>query len=347
MDGEIIKLIRERYPDGDTKLLAAELGMSVSALKTIASRYGIRKSADYWKKQHLELMRAKEQRYLESIPEIKLSEEEQAILVGSLLGDGTLSFAPRSRYPYYREHFGEGLRDYREWKRKKLQRLGFKITRDNHLRGPSHPVFGELYSCFFRDGRKVITQENLKLLSSPLALACFFFDDGTLVVNKCRRANYVFLTPTLTLYTMSFSYKENQLLAGHLKNSFGVRFSLKKVPFGTGWSLSCGTARDVFRFMKLVAPFGQEVPSMRRKIALLPLLAEIKAELKSELGEQTLITWPDFEREPNDYTDEEVKRLIRMKRAGRSDREIAAALGRTYWSVVYKASTLRKAGRLN
>jgi hypothetical protein len=99
--------------------------------------------------------------------------------------------------------------------------------------------------------------------------------------------------------------------------------------------------------MKLVAPFGQEVPSMRRKIALLPLLAEIKAELKSELGEQTLITWPDFEREPNDYTDEEVKRLIRMKRAGRSDREIAAALGRTYWSVVYKASTLRKAGKLS
>jgi Zn-dependent peptidase ImmA (M78 family) len=65
-----LKLIRERYPDGDIKLLAAELGISVSALKTIASRYGIRKSAEYWKKQHLELMRAKEQRYLESIREI-------------------------------------------------------------------------------------------------------------------------------------------------------------------------------------------------------------------------------------------------------------------------------------
>jgi hypothetical protein len=167
------------------------------------------------------------------------------------------------------------------------------------------------------------------------------------VVNKCRRANYVFLTPTLTLYTMSFSYEENLLLAGHLKNSFGVRFSLKKVPFSTGWCLRCGTARDVFRFIELVVPFGQEVPSMRRKIALLPLLAEIKTELESELGEQTLITWPDFEREPNYYTDEEVERLIDMKRAGKSDREIAAALGRTYWSVVYKASTLRKAGRLN
>jgi hypothetical protein len=38
---------------------------------------------------------------------------------------------------------------------------------------------------------------------------------------------------------------------------------------------------------------------------------------------------------------------ISMKKSGKSDREIGAALGPTYWSVVYKASTLRKAGRLS
>jgi hypothetical protein len=85
---------------------------------------------------------------------------------------------------------------------------------------------------------------------------------------------------------MSFSYEENMLLDEHVKNTFAVRFSLKKVPFGTGWSLRCGTTRDVFRFIELVVPFGQEVPSMRRKIALLPLLAEIKAKLKSELTQE-------------------------------------------------------------
>ena len=136
-------------------------------------------------------------------------------------------------------------------------------------------------------------------------------------------------------------------MAGHIGEVFEIRLGLKRVPFGAGWALYCSTARDVYRFIRLVGPFAKEVPSLRKKSALLPLLDDVKAEVEERLGEEVVVSSPRFEVEPSFYTEEEVEKLITMKKAGKSDREIAAALGRTYWSVVYKASMLRKAGRLS
>lgn len=258
MKPELLNIIKERYPDSDNKYLASELGIPVSTLKKIASQHKIRKSPEYWQRQHQDLLRAKEEKYLTNIPAIRLSEEEQAILVGSILGDGTLSYAPRSRYAYYREHFGESQRDYREWKQKKLQRLGFKIINYNHLRGPSHPVFSDLYTAFFKDGQKTISTDNLKLFTSPLALACLFFDDGTLVITYSRNRNKIYLTPRITIYTMGFSKEENLLLAQHIAATFQVHFNLKKVPYGKGWCLDIGKISEVYRMIEMIRPFGME-----------------------------------------------------------------------------------------
>jgi len=178
-----------------------------------------------------------------------------------------------------------------------------------------------------------------------LALACLFFDDGTLVVS-CSKKKTVFLTPTVTLYTMSFTREENLLLAQHIEAQFDAPFRLKKVPFGYGWCLYLARARDVYRFMKLIEPYGQEIPSMVHKSALLPLLEEAKTRVRERVGDGIPISWPDFEREPNYYSAKEEETLVCMKAAGKTDREIANSLGRTYWSIVYKASTLRKAGRV-
>lgn len=41
------------------------------------------------------------------------------------------------------------------------------------------------------------------------------------------------------------------------------------------------------------------------------------------------------------YSPDEIAILKRMKQSGNIDQQIADALGRTYWSVVYKASELR------
>jgi hypothetical protein len=42
------------------------------------------------------------------------------------------------------------------------------------------------------------------------------------------------------------------------------------------------------------------------------------------------------------YTAEENKLLVTLKKSGHTDKEIAIILGRSYWSVVYKLSELRR-----
>ena len=46
------------------------------------------------------------------------------------------------------------------------------------------------------------------------------------------------------------------------------------------------------------------------------------------------------------YTTEEIETILTMKRMKQTDQQIADRLGRTYWSIVYKVSELRKEGKL-
>ncbi|UJL45681.1 hypothetical protein KFZ58_14980 [Virgibacillus sp. NKC19-16] len=42
------------------------------------------------------------------------------------------------------------------------------------------------------------------------------------------------------------------------------------------------------------------------------------------------------------YSDDEVQEIIQLKQCGYTDKEIANLIGRSYWSVVYKLSELKK-----
>lgn len=44
----------------------------------------------------------------------------------------------------------------------------------------------------------------------------------------------------------------------------------------------------------------------------------------------------------NDYTEEDIEYIVTSKLRGQTDQEIADALGRTYWSVVYKWQDIKK-----
>jgi hypothetical protein len=108
-------------------------------------------------------MKRKEEKYLASIPVVTLTETERNILVGSILGDGCLSFAPRSRNAYYREHFSVKQKEYREWKLKQINSIPLRFESQQNLKSPSHPVFTELYHRFYRNNQKTITKDNITL----------------------------------------------------------------------------------------------------------------------------------------------------------------------------------------
>ncbi|MEW6661711.1 MAG: hypothetical protein ACOY9Y_14585 [Bacillota bacterium] len=104
-DKELVDYLKVHYPDTKNKILADKLKIPMWKLKTLASEHKIHKSDQYWEQQHQQLMQAKEKKYLAGIPKLTPTELQTNIITGSLLGDGTLSFAPRSRNAYYREHY--------------------------------------------------------------------------------------------------------------------------------------------------------------------------------------------------------------------------------------------------
>lgn len=345
-DKELVDYLKVHYPDAKNKILADKLKIPMWKLKTLASEHKIRKSDQYWEQQHQELMQAKEKKYLAGIPKLSPTELQTNIITGSLLGDGTLSFAPRSRNAYYREHFAEEQLEYRLWKRDTLDNLGFKIMKVCHLRGPSHPFFTELYHLFYRNGEKSLTTENLQLLSHPVGLAYLFLDDGSLVVNYRSNKNSFYLFPRITLYTMSFSEAENILLAQHLKNTFGVEFNIKKVPYGKGFCLDTGKGKNVFKFLELVRPTVNEIPSMSYKVDLERNIARKLEELRHTHGANITVNIRDITQESNLYQPSEEERIIALKTTGYTDKRITETLNRNYWGIVDKIRRLREQRRL-
>ena len=343
----LIDYLRKHYPNTDNDILCKRLGISHSALRTLASRNGIRKSKAYMKKQHERLIRAKEKAYLSSIPDVKLSLLEKNIIVGSILGDGSLSFSIRSRNAYYREHFSIKQKEYRQWKMYNIHSLKFRIEKDTHLKSPSHPIFTELYEQFYINGRKTITESNIQLLSHPIGLMCLYLDDGTLMINVQKKNNNIYITPSVGLSTLCFTKRECQILKDHLLNTFGIEFRLNTHPTGLGYSLVCSKLDSVNRFFKLIYPYCKNIESMRYKWDKDYRIQNTCHKLIQNYSNKYKIKISALEDIPSRYSPEDEKTIILMKRSGKTDKEIADALGRSYWGVVDKIRRMRKLGLID
>jgi len=165
----LIDYLRIHYPNTDNKELAEKLNIPLSSLRTYASKNNIKKSDDFQKELMHRFREGKRKQYLASIPQITLSETEENIIIGSLLGDGSIDPGPtRSINSHYTEHFSPKQLSYRQWKQQKLHRLGFKIYRDRYLNSQSHPIFTKLRELFYRDKRKVLTKNILTKFTQPI-----------------------------------------------------------------------------------------------------------------------------------------------------------------------------------
>ncbi|AWK50936.1 hypothetical protein DIC82_07850 [Clostridium beijerinckii] len=85
------------------------------------------------------------------------TEIEQNIIVGSLLGDVSLTIYGKSKNTYYREHGCDAQIPYRLWKCQKLSGLDFSLnTSFKYAKLSSHSniFFTELYNKFYINGVK-------------------------------------------------------------------------------------------------------------------------------------------------------------------------------------------------
>ena len=81
-----------------------------------------------------------------------MNQIERNIIVGSLLGDGSLALYGRSINAHYREHGCHEQSDYRKWKAQQLKRLDFKFS--DTCKWPkvyslSRERFTKLYHMFY------------------------------------------------------------------------------------------------------------------------------------------------------------------------------------------------------
>lgn len=151
-----------------------------------------------------------------------LTSTQHSVLVGSLLGDGSLRRQGNRKNAHLAVNHAFRSKEYVDWKYKHFQqyvRTPPKLRKGKGKRVAyrfftrSIPIFTGYYEWFYSERKKCIPRD-LKL--DPLILAVWFMDDGT----KSRSACY--------LNTQSFTLKEQVFLQQLLKKTFGIQSTLNR-----------------------------------------------------------------------------------------------------------------------
>jgi LAGLIDADG DNA endonuclease family len=155
----------------------------------------------------------------------ELNAFQQAVLVGTLLGDGSIA-KHGHHHRLFIKHKAAHLA-LAAWKRDVFddftsmplhhfdQRLGDRLYPCVQFVTRTNPIFSEWRQRFYRDGRKIVP-ENIEKLLAPVAVAVWFMDDGT-----ADRAGVSF-------QTHSFQHDEVERLAAALRDIYRLETGLNR-----------------------------------------------------------------------------------------------------------------------
>ncbi len=199
----------------------------------------------------------------------KINKESRNLLIGLLLGDGTIS----NNYVFKLSHC-EQQRDYLEWK--------IKLLGNNGIR--ANGIKEYISTCGYNSGKKVLYTQlsiipfikvlrrvfyrpkkilgNRKLLNrlSAQEIAIWYMDVGCINIRKSKNKIHGFYIRTATC----LPEKELQVIIDYFKEVWNISFY--KISEGKGtYSLCCGTKEGI-KFINIVKPYVQQVPSMIHKI---------------------------------------------------------------------------------
>ncbi len=343
---EMIKIIKSEYPNSDNKDLAKKLGISESALRTKASRLGVKKSNEYMQNIYNKMNKYRKIKQENNYKNYKMTNIERNIIVGSLIGDGTLSIYGRSKNAYYRESTGPSQKKYRLWKVRMLRNLDFKTKKDGSIYSPSHPVYTDLHNLFYSSGKKSLPKEGLNLLNHPIGLACLYMDDGSLVVNNYKYNNDITLFPQIILYSQSFTKNENILLRDHIQNTFNIEFKLAKRKDGSNYILKINKINEIYSFINIVKPYVEQITCMKYKIDVDKKLAEAKNRYSKKYKDRNIKL---ANKTVNDisYSRYEENKIIELYNGGYSYTDIASYLNRSYYGLYDKIQRMKDKGKFN
>ena len=118
---------------------------------------------------------------LVAVKQYALSDDQMKLILGSLLGDGSLRYASAHNAAFRVGH-GERQREYCEWKQSMLAPFAHRIGRTGNGIGfdtvPMRQLAALRDAVYAADGRKTVSSEVLSQLDER-ALAAWYCDDGT------------------------------------------------------------------------------------------------------------------------------------------------------------------------
>lgn len=196
-----------------------------------------------------------------------LTPTQHAVLVGSLLGDGTLRRQEGKRNALLEVNHAFEFRTYVDWKWQHFQEYVLTPPKPRKGNGQrvayrfttrSLPVFTRYCEWFYETGTKRVPSD---VELEPLSLAVWFMDDGS----KSRSAWY--------LNTQQFSLREQELLRTLLKETFGVESAVNRDKQYFRLRVSTESTRLM---TEIVRPYL--LPGFRYKLVDDPVTTESKDE---------------------------------------------------------------------
>lgn len=197
-----------------------------------------------------------------------LTSIQKEILVGSMLGDGSLRKQGTRTNALLEINHSFQYRDYVDWKWQYFKEYVKTKPKSRHGNGnriayrfttQSLPLFTEYYDKYYSSGKKAISKD---IVLTNLILSVWFMDDGS----KSRNTFY--------LNTQQFCLESQQLLVLILDRDLGIKSSLNRDKQYLRIRIRTESA-DKFR--KLVAPYL--LPCFRYKIDYDPVTTDSKEKI--------------------------------------------------------------------
>ena len=204
---------------------------------------------------------------------INFSDTENAILMGSLLGDSTLQKRGLNSYRYRVCH-GISQKQYVMWKYKNLINICKTTQSPKEIINSKGDITYEFYSSsgvylkglfdlYYKPDPlnseryiKTITQELIdKLPLNPIILAVLFMDDGS-VRNDCYSGK---------IATQCFSLGENNLLKDYLRK-WDVDVNIVKHTKVSGQYYISIPVKSFSRLVEIIEPIVKQIPEMVYKL---------------------------------------------------------------------------------
>src|SRR3989344_242738 len=171
--------------------------------------------------------------------ELEMSEDIRQVLLGSLLGDGSLSINKGGKNAFYRELHSTKQKDYLIWKNQFLKIFDTKLheysiydKRTNKtyhsilLWSKTNTLLTYYFHSLYKQGRKIVNKEILDHVGA-LGLAVWYMDDGYYHYGDYRCA----------ISTDSYSYEEQLFIKNWLKNKFDINAQIHKSSSKVGYNI--------------------------------------------------------------------------------------------------------------